>query len=257
MIGTSPGPQPATSIPQLATSVSELWHGKFTIRGWGAPFVGSRTLDIGGVAVGLLAFVTAGCFDAYEPAPIADAGPAVVPVDHCPVGGPEGSSTLLLGPPAGGQDDLWRGLEVGEGEGASFTIPRAGVIRNVVVQISAFADATGVLTRLYRWCERERVLAVSIETPASAFPAYVDTDPSTAYWEFDLRMTTIAIDPPLPVAEGERVDTVFSAASGSLVEVITEDDIVDGTRAIFPNGGPGLGNGDAANWEYHAQIDLR
>lgn len=200
-------------------------------------------------------------YDAGTPLPAYDAGtpsPAT-----CPPGGPAGSSPLLLGPPPGGPGDLWRGLDDGAGEGESFIVPRAGVIDRVVVQIFADPGVRACRTRIYRYCEGQRVLVASTDTPASAFPVYIiDAQPGANMWQQDLRMTSVTIDPPVPVAAGDRVEAVFSAVgshpySVQLVSVITMDDITPNAKAVFPDGAPGIPDYASDNWDYHAQIELR
>ena len=194
--------------------------------------------------------------------PVPPSSPTAPPA-ACPIGGPEGTDPVLVGPPPGDTGDLWRGLADGDGEGESLLVPRAGVIDQVVVQIFADPGVGGCLTRLYRWCEGERVLAASTETPASAFPIYiVVAQPGTNIWDQDLSTTSIAIDPPVAVAAGERVDAVFSATGSTLytrmlVSVITMDDITPDAYAIFPDGAPGIGESEQPGWDYHAQIRLR
>jgi hypothetical protein len=208
--------------------------------------------------------VETGNSDGGTPSISADGGNVATPSPAtCPAGGPAGASPLLLGPPPGGTEDLWRGLDDGAGEGEAFTTPRAGVIDRVVVQIFADPGVTACRTRIYRWCNGRRVLVFTTDTPASSFPVYIiDADPGDNIWDQDLRTTTIPVDPPVPVAAGEEVDAVFSAVGAhpyteQLVSVITMDDIAPNAHAVFPDGSPGIGVYEEDDWDYHAQIDLR
>ena len=185
------------------------------------------------------------------------------PAAVCPAGGPQGPSPEMLGPPPGDTGDLWRGLGEGEGEGESFTMPRPGVIDQVIVQIFAMPGVTACRARVYRKCDGQRVLVATTDKPASAFPVYViAVQPGTTIWDQDLSTTTIDIDPPVPVAAGEEVEVVFSAVGGvtyssDLVSVITMADVTPDARAVFPNGAPGIPDYTSLSWDYHAQIRLR
>ncbi len=225
-------------------------------------------------ALAVVAIATVGCGGVVESGdadggagttgadPGAADGGGVTPAS-CPAGGPEGNAPLLFGPAPGGTTDLWRGLGEGDGEGESFTLPRAGVIDRVVVQIFSDPGVTACRTRIYRWCDGQRVLVSTTETPASAFPVYIiDAQPGATMWDQDLRTTSIAIDPPVPVAAGEEVEAVFSAVGGQvyaeqLVSVITMGDVEPDARAVFPDEAPGIPGYMDYDLDYHAQIHLR
>ncbi len=175
---------------------------------------------------------------------------------HCPAGGPAGSNPLLFGPEPGGTSDLWRQLDDDAGEGQSFTVPRDGVIDRVRVQLFASAGASQGQLKLVRWCDGAPGETRIVERDASAFPIYViDVDSTATMWDQDLSETEFVIDPPLPVASGERVDAVFRGLGGWMVSVITTHDSTPNSHAIFPNGHPGII--EDPDWDYHARLHLQ
>ena len=196
--------------------------------------------------------------EAASGAGVGGGGPDAGPSAACPIGGPEGQAPVELGPPPGGIDDLWRGLHAYDeaGEGQSFVMPRSGVIDRVTVQIFADSAAGSCELRLFRWCEGQRVLAATAQVPATAFPAYLPYPDSTIYTQ-DLHETDIVVSPALAVASGERVDAIFVAIQAELVSVITMANSIDDSRAVFPNGAPGLVDPESLDWDYHARLNLR